>query len=94
MLVKLAFVLLLFAYHYKCHLIFKELQKDIIKWSSNGMRIWNEGATLILFAIIFLVIVRDAVNWIYGVIGIILLSVILMLGFKMYQRIRNKNSKA
>jgi len=94
MLVKLAFVLLLFAYHYKCHLIFKELQKDVIKWSSNGMRIWNEGATLILFAIIFLVIVRDAVNWIYGVIGIILLSVILMLGFKMYQRIRNKNSNA
>lgn len=94
MLVKLGFVLLLFVYHYKSHLIFKELQNDVIKWSSNGMRIWNEGATLILFAIIFLVIVRDAVNWIYGVIGIILLSVILMMGFKIYQRIRNKNPRA
>lgn len=94
MLVKLGFVVLLFGYHYKCQLIFKELQNDIIKWSSNGMRIWNEGATLILFAVIFLVIVRDAVNWIYGVIGIVLLSVILMIGFKMYQRIRNKNPNA
>ncbi len=92
MLVKLGFVVLLFAYHFKCHLIYKELQEDIIKWSSNGMRIWNEGATIILFAVIFLVIVRDAVNWIFGVIGIILLSVILMLGFKLYQRIRNSNS--
>lgn len=92
--VKLGFVLLLFAYHYKCHLIFKQLQNDVIKWSSNQMRIWNEGSTIILFAVIFLVIVRDAVNWIYGVIGIILLGVLLMLGIKLYKRIRSKNPNA
>ena len=92
--VKLGFVVLLFAYHFKCHLIFKELQKDIIKWSSNKMRIWNEGSTLILFSVIFLVIVRDAINWIYGVIGIFLLGIILMLGIKLYKRIRTKNPDA
>ena len=27
------------------------------------MRLWNEGSTLILFSVIFLVIVRDALNW-------------------------------
>ena len=91
MLVKLCFVVLLYMYHYKCHLIFKELQQGVVKWSSNQMRLWNEGSTLILFAVIFLVVVRDAVNWIYGVIGIFLLSIILMLGFKMYKRIRSKN---
>ena len=94
MLVKLGFVVLLYAYHYKCHLIFKELQNNVIKWNSNQMRLWNEGSTLILFAVIFLVVVRDAVNWIYGVVGIFLLSIILMLGFKMYQRIRRKNPDA
>lgn len=94
MLVKLGFVVLLFIYHFKCHLIFKEFQQDIIKWTSNGMRLFNEGATIILFAVIFLVILRNALDWIYGVIGIILLSVILMLGFKMYQRIRSKNPDA
>ncbi|CAN5125355.1 CopD family protein [soil metagenome] len=93
MLVKLGFVILLYAYHFKCHLIFKELQRDIIKWSSAGMRLWNEGSTIILFSVIFLVILRSAVNWIYGVVGIVLLAVILMLGFKIYQRIRNKNSE-
>ena len=94
MLVKLGFVVLLYAYHIKCHFIFNELQNDIIKWTSGGMRLWNEGSTLILFAVIFLVIVRDAVNWIYGVLGIFLLAAILMLGFKLYQRIRLKNPDA
>lgn len=94
MVVKLGFVGLLYMYHYKCHLIFKELQKNVVKWSSNQMRLWNEGSTLILFAVIFLVVVRDAVNWIYGVAGIFLLSIILMLGFKMYKRIRSKNPNA
>ena len=58
------------------------------------MRIWNEGSTIILFAVIFLVIVRDAVNWIYGVIGIFLLGILLMLGIKIYKRIRGKNPDA
>lgn len=94
MLVKLGFVVLLYAYHLKCHLIYKELQSDVVKWSSNQMRIWNEGSTIILFAVIFLVIVRDAFNWIYGVIGIFLLGIILMLGIKLYKRIRTKNPRA
>lgn len=94
MLVKLGFVVLLFAYHYRCHMIYRQLQHDVVKWTSNGMRIWNEGTTIILFAVIFLVIVRDAVNWIYGVLGIFLLAVILMLGIKLYKRIRRKNPQA
>lgn len=94
MLVKLGFVLLLYVYHLKCHLIFKEFQRDEIKWTSNGMRLFNEGSTIILFSVVFLVILRNALDWIYGVIGIILLSVILMLGFKMYQRIRAKDPDA
>ena len=91
MLVKLGFVVLLYAYHFKCHLIFKELQNNVVKWSSNQMRLWNEVSTLILFAVIFLVIVRDAVNWIFGVIGIFALAGALMLGIRVYKRLRSKN---
>jgi putative membrane protein len=89
--VKLAFVVLLFLYHFKCHHLFKQLQQDKISWTSTQMRLWNEVSTLILFAVIFLVIVRDAVNWIYGVIGIFLLAGMLMLGVKVYKRLRAKN---
>lgn len=94
MQVKLGFVVLLFAYHFKCHLIFKEMQNDVIKWTSNQMRLWNEGTTLILFSVIFLVIVRDAINWIFGVLGIFVLAAMLMLGIKIYKRIRAKNPDA
>lgn len=58
------------------------------------MRLWNEGSTLILFSVIFLVIVRDAINWIYGVLGIFLLAAMLMMGIKIYKRIRSKNPDA
>ena len=92
--VKLGFVLLLILYHLKNHQIYKQLQKDIYKWNSNQMRLWNEGATLILFSVVFLVIIKSAFNWIYGVIGIVLLGVLLMLGIKIYKRIRNKNPNA
>ena len=89
--VKLAFVLLLYLYHGKCHQIFKQLQKNEVKYTSNFFRIWNEGATIILFAIVFLVILKSAINWIYGVIGIFIFSILIMLGFKLNKRIREKN---
>lgn len=57
------------------------------------MRIWNEIATLVLFAIIFLVILKNALNWIYGVIGIIILGFLLMLGYKIYKRFRANNQE-
>ncbi len=91
MQVKLGFVVLLIAYHIKNHLIYKQLQRNEIKYSGNYMRIWNEGATLILFAVIFLVLLKSAINWIFGVIGILVLGVLLMLGIKLYKRIRDKN---
>ena len=88
--VKLFFVFLLYLYHLKCHQIFKQLQNNEVKYTSNFMRLWNEGATIILFAIIFLIILKNAFNWIFGVIGIFLFSIIIMLGFKFYKRIREK----
>lgn len=90
--VKLGFVFLLYLYHLKCHQIFKQLQQDNVRHTGNFMRLFNEGATLILFAVVFLVILKNAVNWIYGVLGIFTFSVLLMLGFKFYKRIRAKNN--
>jgi putative membrane protein len=94
MQVKLGFVVLLFSYHIKNHMIYKQLQNNEIKYTSNYMRIWNEGATLILFAVIFLVILKSAFNWIYGVIGLVVLGTLLMLGIKLYRRIRDNNPEA
>ena len=92
--IKLGFVVLLIIYHLKTHQYYKQLQKDVVKHSSSFMRIWNEGATFILFAVIFLAILKNALNWIYGVAGIFVLGILIMLGFKLYKNIRSKNPEA
>ena len=92
--VKLAFVVLLFVYHFKCHQIFKQMQNDDIRYTSNFMRMWNEVATIILFAVVFLVILKSAFDWIYGIVGMFVLVALLMLGIKMYKRYRERNPDA
>ncbi len=92
--IKLGFVLLLIAYHLKNHHIFNQFQRNEIKYTSNFMRIWNEGATLILFAVVFLVILKSTFTWIFGVVGILVLGILLMLGIKLYKRIRKRNPEA
>lgn len=91
--VKLGFVVLLWIYHLKCHFIYKELQQNVTKHTSTFYRVWNEIATLLLFSIIFLVILKNAFNWIFGVVGLFGLAILLMIGIKLYKRIREKNSR-
>lgn len=90
--VKLAFVVLLVGYHFKCHQIFRQLQNGEIKHSSNYMRLFNEVPTIILFAVVFLVILKSAVNWIYGTVAIIIFAILLMMGYKIYKRIREQKN--
>jgi putative membrane protein len=94
MQVKLGFIVLLILYHLKTHQFFKQLQRDDVRKTSNFMRIWNEGATFILFAVVFLVVLKNAINWVFGLLGILVLGILLMLGFKLYKRIRMQNPNA
>ena len=94
MQVKIGFILLLFGYHLLTHKYYKQLQIDVVNKTSSFMRIWNEGATFILFAVIFLVILKSAINWIWGIVGILILGLLIMLGFKMYKNFRDKNPEA
>ena len=86
--IKLLFVFFLYVYHAICHKIFKQLQNDEVKYSSNSLRIWNEVATIILFAVVFLVVLKSTTNWIGGVIGLVLFSMLLMFFIRVYKIIR------
>lgn len=66
------------------------MAKGIYKWTSAQLRIWNEVATILLFAIVFLAVLKDTVSWIFGVVGIVLLSILLMAGVKIYKYYRTK----
>lgn len=90
--IKLGFVGLLYAYHLGCHAIFKQQQKGIIKYNAFKLRIWNEVATLILVAVVFLVVVKSAINWIYGVVGLVLFALVLLVAIRLYKALRNKKN--
>lgn len=87
MWLKLGFVVLLVLYHLISHRIYTQLQNDVFKYSSTQLRIWNEVATLLLFAIVFLIVYKS-LDFYKGIIGFILLAVLLMLGIKLYKKQR------
>lgn len=86
--IKLTFVVVLYMYHAGCQKIYTQLQKDIITYSSFKLRVWNEVATILLFAIVFLVTLKSAINWIWGLAGIVVFAILLMLAMRLYKRIR------
>jgi len=88
---KLFFVVLLYGYHITCHFIFKSLQSGSTSWTSNKLRIWNEASTLLLFAIVFLIVLKNLTSMIWGIVGLVGLGILLMLGIKLYKRIRERN---
>lgn len=91
--VKLLFVFFLWLYHFKCHQFVKQIEVDRLQKTGSFFRIWNEGATIILFSVVFLVILKNAINWVFGVAGIFILAMLLTLGFKYYQKIRKKKDR-
>lgn len=88
--IKLTFVIALGVYHHICQNKIKQMEKGIYKWTSTQLRLWNELATLFLFAIVFLVVLRNSLNWIFGVVGIIAFSVIIICAVKIYKHFREK----
>ena len=88
MILKLFFVFLLVLYHIKTNLIYIDIMNDRIKYSANFFRYWNEGATLILFSIVFLATLKNSFSWVFGFVGIILLSTLLIAGIKIYKNSR------
>ena len=87
---KLAFVAGLYVYHFLCHSIFKQQQQGVLKYTSTQLRIWNEVATLFLISIVFLVVLKSALSMVWGIVGLILFSIILMLAIRIYKKVRER----
>lgn len=90
LLLKLAFVLGLTLYHFECHRMFNKLQRDEIKYSSLRLRIWNEVATLFLFAIVFIVVLKDSGNWLWGMAGLVIFALLLFAAIHIYKKRREQ----
>ncbi len=88
--VKLCFVAGLFLYHFSLHAIFRQQQQGVFRYRSQQLRIWNEVATIFLVAIVMLVVVKQSMSWLWGIVGLFLFVIVLMSAIKIYKAIRGK----
>lgn len=91
LLLKLILVVFLYGYHLYTHRIFKQQLNGTFTLSSQQLRMWNEAATLLLISIVMLVVVKQGISLVWGLVGTILLVVILLLAIRIYKRLRNKS---
>ena len=90
MWVKLAFVAGLLIYHFICQRIIYQQKKGTSTWTSTQLRLWNELATVFLVAIVFTVILKTAIDWLYGLTGLIVFIIVIMSAVKIYKYYRLK----
>lgn len=93
-ILKLCFVGGLVVYHFQSHVFFKQLQNDEVKLSSTKLRIWNEVATVFLVAIVFLIVLKSNTGFVWGMLGLIIFTVTLLIAIKLYKKSREKKESA
>ena len=88
--IKLIFVVLLYLYFISLHIIFKQQISGIYKYNSQQLRIWNEVATIFLIAIVMLAVVKQAISFVWGLVGLVLFIILLMSAIRIYKLVRSK----
>ncbi len=88
--IKLTFVGILLVYHFICQGIMYKLAGGTSNWKSGHLRLWNELATLILVAVVFLVVMKTSLGWIGGTIGFFAVGIALMMGIRLYKKLSSK----
>jgi protoporphyrinogen IX oxidase len=88
---KLSLVVLLSIYHLYCGKLLNEINKGYFRFSSNQLRIFNEVATLFLVAIVFVVVLKSAMDVAWGIAGLLLFAIVLLLAIKIYKLLRKEH---
>ncbi|NNE56303.1 MAG: CopD family protein [Flavobacteriales bacterium] len=89
--VKLLFVLLLYIYQFYGQKIVKDILSGEPTFSGLRFRFLNEIPTVILIAVVFLIVLKDGLSWIGGVLGIIGIAILLTLAIKAYKQRRESH---
>ncbi len=90
LILKLIFVTLLFGYYVSLHRIYLNQKNGIFNLSSSFLRIWNEVATVFLIVIVFLVVTKDNISWVYAVVSLFGIIMALLIAIRLYKTIRLK----
>ena len=90
LMLKLGFVVGLYAYFFTLDTIYRQQMKGIFRYTSQQLRIWNEVATIFLVAIVMLVVVKDNMSFVWGLLGLFLFVILLMSAINLYKIMRQK----
>jgi len=90
MKVKLIFVSILIIYTILSQTILNQLNKGTIKLNDLQLRLWNEGATLLLISIISLAVLKTSISWLKAIFIFLLIGITLMFLINLYKRLLNK----
>ncbi len=88
LMTKIGFVVGLYLYHGSCWWLYKEQAEGRFPWSSMRLRLWNEVATIFLVAIVFLVVLKNTLSMAWGLMGLFLFVLVLMLAIRVYKKLR------
>lgn len=88
LLVKLIFVFFLYLYQFSLHIVFKQQLSANFKYTSQQLRVWNEMAAIFLVSIVMLVVVRQNLSALWGVVGLLVFVALLMSAIRIYKRLR------
>lgn len=86
--IKLTLVFFLYGYHLSLHYLFRQLKRDIVKFSSTQLRFWNEVATLFLISIVFLIVLKSALSILWGIMGLVVITFLITMGIRIYKKYR------
>lgn len=85
--VKLFFVVLLMIYQFYGHRIYKGIQSNPMAYTSIKMRLMNEVPTVILIAVVFSVVMKDSISWLWGTAGILGVAVVITMVVKAMKKL-------
>ncbi len=87
---KLFFVVCLLFYHVYCLKTIRKLKNGEPTLSSQKLRMINELATIFLVAIVFLVELKNLLDMVWAICGIIVLMIVLFIAIKIYKTRRKQ----
>ena len=90
---KLLFVAGMVFYHFRSQKMMYALRDEKSTWTSSQLRLWNELSTILLFAIVFVVILKSTMSWIFGVAGLLGLAILLMILIKACKKYRKSKGE-
>jgi len=87
---KLGFVVCITIYHFYCRYVIQQFRAKNFIHSGSFLRLFNEIATILLVAVVFLVVGKNTIDWVYGLVGFILFAILIIAAVKTAKKVKGK----